>query len=203
MAYIPPPLSEAPALAPRGLGLAIVVGSAVAVACAFILGLIGGLTNTQFAYGAILLGVFAGQAVRRIRRDTQAEIAAALISLAGSVLASLIGLTVRLVRAVHIPLPVVLAHISTVISILPRAIGAFGFLCWALAAYAGWVDVGRQRVRSARARGETAAVQQGQLYGTGQQPDDLPGAQPDQSGSGFAAPPDQAPGLGPDADAWR
>jgi len=155
------------------------------------------VTNHQFAYGAILLGVFTGQAVRRIRRDTEAAIAAALISLAGSALASLTGLTMRLVRAAHVPLSVVLAHISTVISILPQAIGAFGFLCWALAAYAGWADVGRQRIRSARTRGETAAPEQGQLYGPGQQPGGLPSVQPDHSGSGFAASPDQAPGPGP------
>ena len=197
MAYIPPPLPAVPAPAPRGLGLAIAVGSAVAVACAVILGLIGGLANRQFAYGAVLLGVFVGQAVRRIRRDTQAAIAAALISLAGSALASLTGLTTRLVRAAHIPLPVVLAHISTVISILPRAIGPFGFLCWALAAYVGWADVGRQPTGRARTQGQTAAVEQGQLYSPGQQPCDMPGTQPDHSGSGFAAPPGQAPGPGP------
>ena len=195
MAYIPPPLPAAPA--PRGLGLAIAVGSAVAIGCAVILGLIGGLADRQFAYGAVLLGVFVGQAVRRIRRDTQAAIAAALISLAGSALASLVGLTMRLVRAAHIPLPVVLAHLSTVISILPRAIGVFGFVCWTLAAYAGWADVGRQPAQGARTRGATAAVEQGQFYSPGQQPGDMPGTQPDHSGSGFAAPPGQAPGPGP------
>jgi hypothetical protein len=197
MAYIPPPLPTAPAPAPRGLGTAIAVGSAVAIACAIILGLIGGLANRQFAYGAILLGVFVGQAVRRVRRDTQAAIAAALISLAGSAVASLTGLTTRLVMAAHIPLPVVLAHMATVISILPRAIGVFGFVCWALAAYAGWADVGRQSAGGARTPGETAAVEQAQLYGPGQQPGDMPGTQPDHSGPGFAAPPGQAPAPGP------
>jgi hypothetical protein len=197
MAYIPPPLPAAPAPAPRALGQAIAVGSAVAIACAVLLGLIGGRADRQFAYGAVLLGVFVGQAVRRIRRDTQAATAAALISLAGGALASLIGLTTRLVRAGHIPLAVVLAHISTVISILPRAIGVFGFVCWALAAYAGWADVGRRPAGGARTPGETAPVEQGQYYGPGQQPGDLPSAQPGHSGSGFAAPPGQAPGPGP------
>jgi hypothetical protein len=201
MAYIPPPLPTAPAPAPRGLGLAIAVGSAVAIGCAVILGLIGGLADRQFAYGAVLLGVFVGQAVRRIRRDTQAAIAAALISLAGSALASLTGLTTRLVRVVHVPLPVVLAHMSTVISILPRAIGVFGFVCWALAAYAGWADVGRQPAGGARTQGATAAAGQGQLYSPGQQPGDMPGTPPDHSGSGFAAPPGQAPGSAQQPDA--
>ena len=197
MAHLPPPLPAALAPAPRALGAAIAVGSAVAVACAVILGLIGGMTNHQFAYGAILLGVFVGQAVRRIRRDTQAAVAAALISLAGSAVASLIGLTMRLVRAVHIPLSVVLAHISTVISILPRAIGVFGFLCWALAAYAGWADVGRQPAGGARTRGETAPVEQGPA----RQPGGMWGTPPDRSRSGLAAPPGQVPGPRADADA--
>jgi hypothetical protein len=196
MVHLPPPLPAALTPAPRALGAVIAVGSAVAVACAVILGVIGGVANRQFAYGAILLGVFAGQAVRRVRRDTQAAIAAALISLAGSALASLIGLTTRLVSAAHIPLPVVLSHISAVISILPRAIGVFGFACWALAAYAGWAGVGRQPTGRARTPAETAAVEQAQLY-SGRQPGDTPGMRPDHSGSGFAAPPSQAPGPGP------
>lgn len=197
MAHLPPPLPAAPAPAPRALGAAIAVGSAAAVACAVILGLIGGVANRQFGYGAVLLGVFAGQAVRRVRRDTQAAVAAALISLAGGALASLIGFTTRLVRAAHVPLPVVLAHISTVISILPRAIGVFGFVCWALAAYAGWAGVGRQPTGGARQRGEPAAVEQAQVYGPARQPGDMLGAPPDRSGSGFAAPPGQVPGPGP------
>lgn len=196
MAYIPPPQPYASPPASRGLGLAIAVGSAVAIACAFALGLIGGVTNTQFAYGAILLGVFTGQAIRRVRRDTQAAVAAGLISLAGSALASLIALTMRLVKALHIPLSTVLAHMPTVISILPHTIGWFGFLCWALSTFTGWVNVGRQRIRTAPMSGQTAPPDQGQP-GSGQQRDGSPGAQPDHPGSGFAVPPGQAPGLGP------
>jgi hypothetical protein len=196
MAYIPPPQPYASSPASRGLGLAIAVGSAVAVACAFALGLIGGLTNTQFAYGAILLGVFTGQAIRRVRRDTQAAVAAGLISLAGSALASLIAVTMRLVKAVHIPLSTVLAHMPAVSSILPHIIGWFGFLCWALSTFTGWASVGRQRIRTAPMSGQTAASDQGQVAGSGQQPGS-PGAQPGHPGSGFVVPPGQAPGSGP------
>jgi hypothetical protein len=167
MAHLPPPLPAALAPAPRALGAAIAMGSAVAVACAVIVGLIGGVTNRQFGYGAVLLGVFTGQAVRRVRRDTHAAVAAALISLAGSALASLIGITTRLVRAAHIPLSVVLAHVSAVISIVPRAIGPFGFVCWALAAYAGWADVGRPPAgggrRPARLDWARSAIPAGQI----------------------------------------
>jgi hypothetical protein len=142
----PGPLGSLPDPAPRTLGLAMAVGSAAAIACAFALGLIGGVTNTQFAYGAILLGVFTGQAVRRVRRDTQAAVAAGLISLAGSALARLIAVTMRLVEAVHIPLFTVLGHMPVVSSVLPHIIGWFGFVCWALSAFAGWASVGRQRI---------------------------------------------------------
>lgn len=189
MAYIPPPLPQAPAPASRALGLAIAAGSAVAIACAVILGVIGSLTNTQFAYGAVLLGVFTGQAIRRIRRDTQAAIAAGLISLAGSALASLIMVTMRLVRAFHIPLSVVLAHMPTVMAGLPHVIGAFGFFCWVLATFTGFVNVGGLRP-GGRARGQTGAVGQGLPGGP-------PGMLPDPSGSGFVVPPGQAPGPGP------
>src|SRR5262245_12325055 len=140
MTYIPPPLPVAAAPVPRALGLAVAVGSAAAIACALALGLIVGVTNTQFAYGAILLGVFTGQAVRRVRRDQQAAVAAGLISLAGSALASLIAVTMRLVGAVHIPLFTVLAHMPAVSSVLPHILGWFGFVCWALSAFTGWAS---------------------------------------------------------------
>jgi hypothetical protein len=197
MTYIPPPLPAASAPASRALGLTIAVGSAVAIGCAFALGLIGGVTNTQFAYGAILLGVFTGQAIRRIRRDTPAAIAAGLISLAGSALASLIALTIRLVKVLHVSLSIVLAHIPAVISVLPHVIGVFGFLCWALATFTGWVSVGRQRIQIAPMSGQTAAPDQSQPAGSGQQPDSSSGAQPRRAGSGFAAPPGQAQGFKP------
>jgi hypothetical protein len=127
----------------RSLGLATGVGSAVAIACALVLGVLGGATDRQYLYGAVILGVLVGRAVRQIRRDTQAAVSAALISLAGGALASLIALTMHLVQAVHIPLSALLAHLSTVMSALPHVIGWFGFLCWALAAFTAWAGVAR------------------------------------------------------------
>lgn len=189
MAYISPPLREAPAPSPRGLGLAIAVGSAVAIPCAFALGLIVGATKTQYTTEAILLGVFTGQAIRRIRRDTPAAITAGLMSLAGCAFASLIAVTMRLVREFHIPLPVVLAHMPTVISLLPHTVTTFGYLCWALATFTGFVNVGGLRPWR-RARGQTATSGQGQ-------PGPPTSISPETSGSGFVVPPGQAPGPGP------
>lgn len=197
------PLGSVPDPAPRTLGLAIAVGSAVAIACAFALGLIAGMTNTQFAYGAILLGVFTGQAVRRVRRDTQAAVAAGLISLAGSALASLIAVTMRLVKALHIPLSTVLAHMPTVISILPHIIGWFGFLCWALSTFTGWVNVGRQQIRTAPMSGQTAPPGQDQPTGSAQQPDGPPGCAAGPFGTWLRGPARPSTGLGTDPDAWQ
>lgn len=149
MASIPPQEPGAPAAAPAGLGSVIAMGSATALAGAFAVGLFSGLTGIQSAYAAILLGWVVGLAIRRGRRDTPAATGAGVIALAGSAAASVIALTARIVKVAHAPLGVVLMHISTVISVLPHVIGWFGFVCWALAAYAGWVTtVGRGRRRS-------------------------------------------------------
>lgn len=181
MAYIPPPPPGAQIPARRGLGLAITAGAAVAIGCAFLAGLIGGETNSQFAYAAVILGLLVGVTVRKIRSDAQAAIAAGLLSLAGGALSSLISLIVRVVKVAHVPLSFVLAHISTVMSQVPHYIGAFGFLFWALAAYVGWATAAgrRRRTRARRMRGRAApAGQSPQPYGAG------PGQQPSGSGTG-------------------
>ena len=84
-----------PAPPPRSTGVAIAAGAAVAVACAFVVGLIGGATNTQFAYGAVLIGFLAGLVMRKIRMDAQTAIAVAVVALIGSALSSVIALTLR------------------------------------------------------------------------------------------------------------
>lgn len=119
MAYIPPPELRAPTAGSADLGFVIAIGSAVALAGAFAVGLFSGLTRIQSAYVAILLGWVVGLAIRRRRRDSSAAIAAGIIALAGSATASVIALAVRVVRVAHIPLAVVLTHISKVISLVP------------------------------------------------------------------------------------
>src|ERR1700683_873625 len=178
-----------PAPAPRSIGLAIAAGAAVAVACAFVVGLIGGATNTQFAYGAVLIGFLAGLTMRKIRADAQTAIAGAVVALIGSALSSVIALTLHLVKAGQIPLSFVLGHESTVISDVPHYIGFFGFLCWAIAAYVGWATAaGRRRRRGyRRMRGTPAAAGQAAPYGT------VPGQAPP-----YGTAPGQAPyGTGP------
>jgi hypothetical protein len=156
-----------PAPDPRSIGQAIAAGAAVAVACAFVVGLIGGATNTQFAYGAVLIGFLAGLVMRKIRADAQTAIACAVVALIASALSSVIAFTLHVVKADQIPLSFVLGHESTVISDVPHYIGFFGFLCWALAAYVGWATAagrGRRR-RYGRMRGAPAAAGQAPPYG--------------------------------------
>jgi len=193
-----------PTPAPRSIGLAISAGAAVAVACAFVVGLIGGATNTQFAYGAVLIGFLAGLVMRKIRADTQTAIAGAVVALAGSALSSVIALTLHVVKVGQVPLSFVLGHESTIISDVPHYIGFFGFLCWAIAAYVGWATAaGRGRRRGyRRMRGAAAVAGEAPPYGTAttQVPYGTgPGQDQGQmgyTGSGFTVPPGQAPGTG-------
>jgi len=201
-----------PAQAPRSIGLAIAVGAGVAVASAFIVGLITGAANTQFAIGAVLIGYLSGLAMRKVRADPRLAIPGAIAALIGSALSSVVALTVHVVKVAQIPASFVLGHESTIVSDIPHYIGFLGFVFWALAAYAGWSAAsGRRGWRGyGRMRGAPAAAGQAPPYGTapGQAPYDVgPGpnqvqphwgstdAQTGDSGSGFTVPPSQAPGT--------
>jgi hypothetical protein len=181
----------------------IAIGSAVAIGSAFVVGVFGGITGIQSAWAAILLGWLVGLAIRRSRSDTPAAIAGASIALAGSALASLIAVTLRIVKEVHVPLAVVLAHIPQVIPAVPKDIGWFGFVCWALATCLGWETVARGERRHgpalppATASGDPGQQPYGAWSGPGQQPgaDDPPASGP----PGNAVPGGSAqPGFGPD-----
>ena len=192
MAYIPPPEPGEPTPAPSSPGSVIAIGSAVAVGCALVVGVFSGITGIQSAWAAILLGWLVGLAIHRSRSDASAAIAGASIALAGSALASLIAVTLRIVKEVHVPLAVVLAHLPQVIPAVPKDIGWFGFLCWALAGYLGWVTVSRGERRPGPALPPATAS-----GGPGQQPGayDPPASGP----PGNSVPGGSAePGFGPD-----
>jgi hypothetical protein len=180
----------------------IAIGSAVAVGCALVVGVFSGITGIQSAWAAILLGWLVGLAIGRSRCDSPAAIAGASIALAGSALASLIAVTLRIVKQVHVPLTLVLAHMPQVIPAIPKDIGWFGFLCWALATYLGWVTVSRGERRRGPALPPTASGGPGQQpYGAWSGPGQQPGAyDPPASGPpGNPVPGGPAqPGLGPD-----
>ena len=202
MAYIPPPEPGAPTPAPPGLASVIAIGSAVAVGCALAVGVFSGITGIQSAWAAILLGWLVGLAIGRSRCDSPAAIAGASIALAGSALASLIAVTLRIVKQVHVPLTLVLAHMPQVIRAVPKDIGWFGFVCWAIAAYLGWQTVARGERRPGPALPPaTAAEGPGQQpYGAWSGPGQQPGAyDPPASGPPANPVPGSAqPGFGPD-----
>jgi hypothetical protein len=173
MAYIPPGLG--PAQPRLGIGPAIALGSAAALGVALVVGIISGLSNIQFAYGAVLVGLCAGLVIRRSRTDQTAGLAGAVVGVIFSAVASLVAF---ITHGLHVgaPLSFVLAHLS----LLPRYIGFLGFLFWALGAYVGWATVsGRGRRRRVRAgfggRGAAAGGPYGQpMYGAPGNP--IPGA---------------------------
>jgi hypothetical protein len=141
MAYLPPPGPGASSPGPASLGSVIATGSAVAIACATAVGLFSGITGIQSVYAAIALGWAVGLTISRRRSDTPAAIAGAIIALAGSALASVIAVTLRIANQAHVPLAVVLGHLPLVIPAVPQAIGWFGLVCWALTAALGWVTI--------------------------------------------------------------
>ena len=203
MAYIPPSEPGLPTPTLPGLGSVIAIGSAVAVGCALVVGVFSGITGIQSAWAAILLGWLVGLAIHRSRSDASAAIAGASIALAGSALASLIAVTLRIVKEVHVPLAVVLAHLPQVIPAVPKDIGWFGFLCWALAAYLGWVTVsrGERRPGSALPPATASGGPGQQPYGAWSGPGEQPGIY-DPPASGPPANPapggSAQPGFGPD-----
>jgi hypothetical protein len=165
-----------------GIRPAIALGCAAALGVALVVGVISGLSNIQFAYGAVLVGLCAGLVIRRSRTDSAAGLACAVVALIFSAVASVVALITHIVKD-NIPpvtLSFVLEHISTVISHVPHYIGFLGFLFWALGAYVGWATVsGRGRRRGVRAgfggrRPVPGGPYTGQMYGAPGSP--VPGA---------------------------
>jgi hypothetical protein len=137
----PKPWVQAGPPQPASLGLQLALGATIAMGGAVVVGVFGGLTTIQSTYVAILLGWLVGLVIRRAGARYEAAAAAGLLSLTGSALASVISGVIIIVRQAHVPLAIVLGHLSTVISLLPHAIGWFGFACWGLSTIAGWATV--------------------------------------------------------------
>jgi hypothetical protein len=116
-----------------------------------------GLTSLQSAKVATLLGWVVGLVISRAGPGFKMAAGAGLLSLSASAGASMIGVIIVIVRTAHVPLAIVLAHLGLVMSVMPQAIGWFGFVCWALSAVAGWATV-RANGRKHRAPVQTAPL---------------------------------------------
>jgi hypothetical protein len=167
------------------LGPALALGAGVAACGAFIVGVFSGVTGIQSTYVAVLLGWLVGLVVSRAGRDLPAAAGAAILSLAGSVAASVIAVTISLIRHVHVPLTIVLEHISRVLSVVPHVVGFFGFWCWALASVVGWATV------KSRGRARRSAPWPATSYGA----HGVPAHPPDAGGiAGYGSTDSPAPG---------
>ncbi len=193
MAYIPQGLG--PAQQRLAIGPAIALGCAAALGVALVVGVISGLSNIQFAYGAVLVGLCAGLVIRRSRTDQAAGLAGAIVALVFSAISSVVAF---ITHGLHVgaPLSYMLAHLS----LLPHYMGILGFLFWALGAYVGWATVsGRGRRRRVRpgfgGRGAAAGGPYGQpMYGAPGNP--MPGASAQPFFTGGTGQPGYAAGPG-------
>jgi hypothetical protein len=182
-----------------GIGPAIALGSAAALGVALVAGIISGLSNIQFAYGAVLVGLCAGLVIRRSRTDQAAGLAGAIVALVFSAISSVVAF---ITHGLHVgaPLSYMLAHLS----LLPHYMGFLGFLFWALGAYVGWATVsGRGRRRRARPgfggrRPVPGGPYTGQMYGAPGSP--MPGAPAQPFFTGGTGQPGYAAGPGQPGD---
>lgn len=163
------------------VGMAVLAGLVVAIACALVWGVISYSTKYQFSIMAILVGLAVGTVMARIGRgaDPAFGIASAVLAVLGCALGSLVAEILVLNRN-GAPLSDILAHMNVVFHFYPSSVGGLGFLFWVFAALYGYrIGMGgsmrwgwSRRVR--QPRGPYGA---NQPYGTVNQPY-APGQQP-------------------------
>jgi hypothetical protein len=163
MSYLPGSPVGGPNASQPNIGVAAAVGLAAAIGSGLVVGILSGLINSQFAYGAVLIGFAVGGTMRRFGRSQAMGLTSAVIAVAGSALSSVVAEITRLVNHFHIALSIVLSHLSIVFRALPHYIGFLGFLFWALGAYIGWATISGRNRASRRRYGRAG---QGSPYGT-------------------------------------
>lgn len=135
----------------RSLAFALSAGLGVAVACAFVWGLIIYVINRDFSLLAVGLGVAVGTVIARLRPgDMGAAVGSAAISLFGAVLGAILA-GVFIVVNHGLSLGVTLSHLGTIISVVFHGEGFLGYLFWAIAAFFGFripMQVARGRARA-------------------------------------------------------
>ena len=121
------------------VGLAVVAGLVVAVACALVWGVIAYATKFQFSIMAILVGLAVGTVMARIGRVRAPAfgIASAVIAVFGCALGSLVAEILVLVRH-HQPLSLILSQMNIIFHFYPSTVGGLGFLFWIFAALYGY-----------------------------------------------------------------
>jgi hypothetical protein len=163
------------------LGMAVLAGLVVAIACALVWGVIAYTTKYQFSLAAILVGLAVGTVMARIGRVNSPVFAVASAALAvfGCALGSLVAEMLVLLRH-GVPMSAILAHLNVVFREYPKAVGGLGFVFWVIAALYGYrIGIGGSmrwgwRGRMRPARQPYGAMNQpygtNQPYAAGQQP---------------------------------
>ncbi len=121
------------------VGMAVLAGLVVAIACALVWGVISYTTKYQFSIMAILVGLAVGTVMARIGRvKTPAfAIVSAALAVLGCALGSLVA-EILVMNRHGAPLSAILAHLSVVFHYYPQAVGGLGFVFWIFAALYGY-----------------------------------------------------------------
>jgi len=121
------------------VGMAILAGFVVAIACALVWGVISYSTKFQFSIMAILVGLAVGTVMARIGRvkSPAFAIVSATLAVFGCALGSLVAEILVLVRQ-GAAMSDILAHLGVVFHYYPQAVGGLGFVFWIFAALYGY-----------------------------------------------------------------
>jgi hypothetical protein len=160
------------------VGMAVLAGLVVAIACALGWGVVAYLTKFQFSIMAILVGLGVGTAMARIGRVRTAAfgVASAVLSVFGCALGSLVAEILNANRH-GVPLSFILAHLNLIFRAYPSVVGGLGFLFWVFAALYGYrIGMGgsmrwgwSRRMRPPRGANQPYGMMN-QPYQPGQQP---------------------------------
>jgi hypothetical protein len=184
------------------VGMAVLAGLVVAIACALVWGVIAYTTKYQFSLGAILVGLAVGSVMARVGRVKSPAfgIASAALAVLGCALGSLVAEILVALRG-GAPMSWILAHLNAAFHAYPKVVGGLGFLFWAIAALYGYrIGIGgsmrwgrRGRARANQPYGATnQPYGMNQPYAPGQQPPPYSAPQPyGTEQSGYVAPPMQ------------
>lgn len=185
------------------VGMAVLAGLVVAIACALVWGVIAYSTKYQFSIMAILVGLAVGTVMARIGRVKSPgfAIVSAVLAVLGCALGSLVA-EILVINRHGVPLSKILAHLNIVFRFYPRDVGVLGFLFWIFAALYGYrIAMGHsmrwgwsRRMRPPSQPYGTANQPYGappQAYGTPPAPGSAPGQPGTQAepGFGFKQPP--------------
>jgi hypothetical protein len=162
------------------VGMAVLVGLVVAIACAVVWGVISYATKYQISIMAILVGLAVGTVMSRIGRVRTPAfgVATAVIAVFGCALGSLVAEILVINRADGVPLSLILILVSISIPCLPPGVGGLGFVFWRSRRCTATGSDGRldalglepPDAAPALRRDESALRHDNQPYAPGQQP---------------------------------